>query len=139
MIKKINRMARRVLSTMMKINKKDNLLDVGSGDGYWTNQFASIAGNVVGVDPDQNLLEMAREHYSKSNLCFDEGVAENLPYEDNTFDKVVSVSVVEHFNDPIAGKAEMGRVLKPKGVLAMSVYSLQNDNSSDKSREFHKK
>jgi 16S rRNA A1518/A1519 N6-dimethyltransferase RsmA/KsgA/DIM1 with predicted DNA glycosylase/AP lyase activity len=40
--------------------KQDSLLDIGSGDGYWTNQFARYARRTVGLEPDPHALNSAR-------------------------------------------------------------------------------
>ena len=140
MLTKINRIARSVISlnrrleydtilSMLKLDNQDYLLDVGSGDGYWTYKFSSLAKDVIGIDPSANLLEMAEEHYHNSNLRFDYGRAENLGFEDCTFSKVTSISTVEHFQDPIKGLGEMVRVLKKDGIISISVDSLNNNNS----------
>ena len=53
------------------------------------------------------------------------GVGEELPFEDNTFDAVFSLSVLEHVKDPFACARELARVLKPGGTLYAAVPFLQ--------------
>jgi SAM-dependent methyltransferase len=65
------------------------------------------------------------------------GSAESIAYPNSTFDKVVSVSCLEHFADPLKGLREMTRVLKPGGRLAISVDSLLPENSSSSFRGWH--
>jgi len=51
---------------------------------------------------------------------------ENLPFQDASFDRVLSVQVVEHLLDPAAGVRELARVLRPEGRLILSTDSSQN-------------
>ena len=150
MILKINRMIRSIVSLnrkiefntiveMLNFHNEDRLLDVGSGDGFWTNKFSHFAKEVVGVDPTKELLNLSIEHYNKKNLKFVYGSAEKLPFDDNSFNKVASVSTVEHFNNPELGLGEMSRVLKRNGLLSISVDSLNEENSSKSIMDWHSK
>ncbi len=149
MIKKITRTARSIISLnrliefktivkMLDLNTNDILLDVGSGDGYWTNKFSSLVKEVVGVDPTDELLSLSKKHYNKKNLKFLHGKAENLKFSDMSFSKVTSISTVEHFQNPIKGISEMGRVLKKNGILSISVDSLCHENSNDHFMKWHR-
>lgn len=126
-----------VLTRLMALQPEHRLLDVGCGDGYLTSRFAGRVREVVGIDPDPTMIAMAGRLNPGGNFHFDEGVAEKLPYADGSFDRVVAVSVVEHFQDPAAGLKEMGRVLRPGGVLAISVDSLLPENSPEVFRRWH--
>ena len=85
------------------------------------------------------MLRYARTLHQRSNVVYVRGVAESLPFPNSTFDKVVSVSCLEHFADPLRGLREQARVLKPEGRLALSVDSLLPENSPSSFREWHKR
>jgi SAM-dependent methyltransferase len=76
--------------------------------------------------------------HTRHNLEYVHGVAETLPFPDGAFDKVVSVSCLEHFADPLRGLSEMTRILKVDGRLALSVDSLLPENSPTVFREWHR-
>ncbi|MFW6013557.1 MAG: class I SAM-dependent methyltransferase [Nanoarchaeota archaeon] len=88
------------------IEKSDKLLDLGSGPG-----FAEFDCDVYRIDPSKKLLEKAD---GKKTLAF----AENLPYPDNTFDKVISITAMQNFHDIKTAVAEMKRVCKGKFALS---------------------
>jgi SAM-dependent methyltransferase len=85
------------------------------------------------------MLSYARALHQHPNIVYVCGVAEFLPFPNSTFDKVVSISCLEHFADPLEGLREMARVLKPGGRLAISVDSLLPENSPLSFREWHRR
>jgi len=127
-----------VLSQMLGFKPTDKVLDVGTGDGFWTARMAKHCASIVGVEPDRNLLDYARTIHAGHNLRYVRATAESLPFEDSSFDKVISVSCLEHFRDPEQGLRQMARVLKAGGRLAISVDSLLPENSDSGFREWHK-
>ncbi len=147
---KINRIVRNVftlnrdreysiLVKMLDLRPTDRLLDVGSGDGFWTARFAKHCKEVVGLEPDSQLMDYALGLHHPSNVSYMKGVSESLPFEDCTFEKVVGISTLEHFSDPVQGLREMARVLKPGGRVAISVDSLLPENSPSSFRAWHKR
>ncbi len=128
-----------VLKRFLTLRPSDRVLDIGSGDGFWTVRFASHCGEIVGLDPDPELQHLARIFHSRFNLRYVRGMAESLPFPDGSFDKITSVSCLEHFADPLKGLREMARVLKSAGRLALSVDSLLPENSPAAFREWHKR
>jgi len=127
------------LKRMLDLKSTDHLLDAGCGDGFWTLRIAKLCGHVTGLEPDSKTIEYARALHSRPNVTYVCGVAESLPFEDSTFDKILSISCLEHFADPWCGIAEMARVLKPGGRIALSVDSLLPENSTQSFREWHKR
>src|SRR6266852_8232690 len=76
-----------VCSTLA-ICPSDSLLDVGSGDGFWTVRFAKRCARVTGLDPDKPLVQCARTVHSRSNVSYVAGAAEALPFPEAAFDKL---------------------------------------------------
>ena len=97
-------------------------LDVACGTGNTALPLARRGAVVTGVDIAANLLVQARERAAAESLdiTFDEGDAEQLPYADDSFDIVVSMFGAMFAPRPELVAAELARVLKPGGLLAMA-------------------
>jgi SAM-dependent methyltransferase len=97
----------------------DRVLDVGSGPGHQAHDMSSAvgdSGHIDGIDPAESALEIARRRCDESsNTRFQAGEASDLPFDDNTFDAVMSSQVFEYLDDVAGGLAEAHRVLKPGG------------------------
>jgi ubiquinone/menaquinone biosynthesis C-methylase UbiE len=98
------------------------VLDVACGTGNLAIPLARQGKVVTGVDIAPNLLVQARERADDENLTatFDEGDAEQLPYPNASFDAVVTMFGAMFAPRPGIVAAELARVLKPGGLLAMA-------------------
>jgi SAM-dependent methyltransferase len=99
-------------------------LDVGSGPGNVTASLARAAGPdglALGVDISEPMLARAVRSEAGSNVGFIRADAQRLPLRDNTVDAVVSLAVLQLIPNPAAALAEMARVLRPGGRLAVMV------------------
>jgi arsenite methyltransferase len=99
-------------------------LDVGSGPGNVTASLAGAAGPdglALGVDISEPMLARAVRSEAGSNVGFIRADAQRLPLRDNTVDAVVSLAVLQLIPNPAAALAEMARVLRPGGRLAVMV------------------
>ncbi len=98
------------------------VLDVACGTGNLAIPLARSGAVVTGIDIAPNLLLQARERASSEGLpiVFDEGDAEELPYDDGSFDAAVSMFGAMFAPRPRLVAAELGRVLRPGGRLAMA-------------------
>ena len=97
----------------------DRVLDVGSGPGHQAFEMSSVVGgtgHIAGVDAADSAIEIARRRCAAlNNVRFQRGEAANLPFDDATFDAVMSSQVFEYLDDVGRALAEMFRVLKPGG------------------------
>ncbi len=102
----------------------DRVLDVGCGCGLDTFVAAlqvGPAGRAMGLDLTAEMLAWPRKacgEFDLNNVDFDEGSAEQLPFEDASFDLVISNGVLNLVPDKGAAFAEICRVLRPGGALA---------------------
>jgi SAM-dependent methyltransferase len=98
------------------------VLDVASGTGNLAIPAAKTGAAVTGVDIAPNLVEQARENAKAEgvNAKFDEGDAEALPYEDASFDAVVTMFGAMFAPRPDLVASELKRVCRPGGVIAMA-------------------
>ncbi len=95
------------------------ILDVGCGAGNMVHHLSHY-GQVVGVDLYSKPLEVARQR----GLDVQEGSADDLPFDDGTFDVVTLLDVVEHVPNEHGVFSECWRVLKPGGKLVVTVPAL---------------
>jgi ubiquinone/menaquinone biosynthesis C-methylase UbiE len=100
----------------------DRILDCGCGRGFYLLFIGRLepACTLYGADMDPAVLAQARQHLPSTVHLF-QSDALHLPFPDGFFDKVICSEVLEHLPDDRAGLRELRRVLKPAGVLAITV------------------
>lgn len=99
-------------------------LDVGSGPGNVTASLARAAGPdglALGVDISEPMLARAVRAESGPQVGFIRADAQRLPLRDNTVDAITSLAVLQLIPDPAVALAEMARVLRPGGRLALMI------------------
>jgi SAM-dependent methyltransferase len=110
------------------IRPGERVLDVACGTGVLAREAATRSGSpgyVAGLDPIPGMLEVARQR--APGVDWREGVAETLPFADDSFDVVVSQFGLMFFTDRHQALREMLRVLVPGGRVAVAVWdSLDN-------------
>jgi ubiquinone/menaquinone biosynthesis C-methylase UbiE len=91
------------------------------------------AGHIAGIDPSREMVEQARTRNATAvqsgRVSLRRGSVENLPFDDNSFDKALAVNSMQVWPDAVAGLTEMRRVLKPGGRIALGFtpYSAQSN------------
>jgi SAM-dependent methyltransferase len=97
------------------------VLDAGCGSGRLLDEL-TIYGRVSGLDINPDSVDVARR---RGHDDVQEGVVESLPWEDETFDLITSLDVVEHTADDRVTLRELRRVLAPGGYLLVTVPAYQ--------------
>jgi ubiquinone/menaquinone biosynthesis C-methylase UbiE len=87
-----------------------SVLDVGTGTGVFAEAFAGLSLKVTGIDPNANLLRTARGLVGP--VTFVEGIAEELPFEDDAFDLAFLGLVLHETDDPVRALREASRVAR---------------------------
>jgi ubiquinone/menaquinone biosynthesis C-methylase UbiE len=98
------------------------VLDVGCGTGYLLRRLRSQypdAEELAGIDAAASMIRVAEDGADDARLSFVVGVAEQLPYPDDSFDLVVSSTSFDHWSDQRKGLAECRRVLTTGGQLVL--------------------
>jgi len=98
------------------------VLDVAGGDGYWAARARGRGARAVALDLAGAKLRRGRQLSGPPALI--EGDALRLPFADASFDRVMSICAIEHFDDGGRALDEMARVLAPGGELVMSADAL---------------
>ncbi len=94
-------------------------LDIGCGCGVNVQHWCRLANHVVGLDVSPEALAFARTRAPQAE--FIQGDAAALPFEDNQFDIVTALDVIEHLDDDLRALREMNRVLRPGGLAIVTV------------------
>jgi ubiquinone/menaquinone biosynthesis C-methylase UbiE len=98
------------------------VLDVATGPGYVAMAFAEAGCEVLGIDLTEaplSIAEQIRQARGLTNLRFQPGDAEHLPFEKQEFDIVVSRFALHHCEDPQRVLTEMARVCRIEGMVAI--------------------
>lgn len=97
---------------------RGDLLDVGCGRGYGFDVLHTRSSSQTGVDISPDFLREARRNYNAVALAQTNG--ERLPFRDHAFDTVISFEVIEHLHDDHGFLAELKRITRPGGQVAIS-------------------
>lgn len=105
------------------IRSLGSILDFGCGCGRVLRQWAPLSAAIHGADYNPHAVEWCRRHLQFAR-CQHNGLAPPLPYEREQFDLVYALSVFTHLPEPLMfdWMQEMGRVLKPQGLLIISTH-----------------
>jgi SAM-dependent methyltransferase len=103
----------------LPLKATDLVLDVAAGTGHVARRLAPQVRAVVALDATRAILEQGRAQ-APPNVIFVLGDAAPLPFLRDSFDVVVTRFAVHHFEDPRVELAEMRRVLRPHGRLAVA-------------------
>lgn len=121
---------KKALIKQSRVEDALRVLDLACGMGTLTVWIKNAApqAEVVGIDGDPKILKIAREKARAGNfeVRFDEGMSFDLPYADETFDRVVSSLFFHHLTreNKLKTLIEVKRVLKPKGEFHVADWGL---------------
>lgn len=111
-----------VLCNAAALRSGHRVLDVGCGTGALTVEAAARVapgGHAIGLDANPQMLAVARRKHG--HIEWRDGHAELLPFDDASFDAVLSQFAIMFFDDRVAALSEMQRVLRPGGRLVVAV------------------
>lgn len=115
---------RRVKTVLEFLDLQDGdvVLDAGCGRGFFLNYLRRMSGcDLTGIELDFPLFEIAKRELAGLNIKLVNGDITHLPFPDNTFNKIVMSEVLEHIPNDAEALRQVYRVLKPGGILALTV------------------
>ncbi len=127
----ISHLMRYYFALQFAVNKV--ALDAGCGAGYGCNLLATVAKKVTGIDYSQEAIDYAKKHYSRSNLKLRTMNLLALDFNEDTFDLVTCLEVIEHIREDHTLLKKISHILKPNGVLVMSTPNQLTDRLHMKS------
>ena len=109
------------ISRNLQLRSHFSVLDVATGTGLLARAIAPNVRQVIGLDTTPEMLQIGKEQAQNealTNILFEDGVAEQLPYPNQSFDLVASRLAVHHFQHPLGPFQEMSRVCRLGGHVA---------------------
>lgn len=117
----------RQIVALLSLEKQHRVLDLGCGTGVLTRAIgdrldAAAGGIALGIDAAAAMIQVATKKRTSATCRFEAAAAESLPYENASFDAVVSSLFFHHVNCNLKGLAlqESFRVLRPGGLLIVA-------------------
>jgi ubiquinone/menaquinone biosynthesis C-methylase UbiE len=126
-----------ILDTVFKkathnMDKEVEVLEIGVGTGNLANRFLSGGFHITGLDQSREMLNVAKDKFPKLKLRLGEFL--KIPFENNTFDIIVSTYSFHHLKDVEKGVAikEMLRILRSNGKIIIGDLMFQNEKQKQK-------
>jgi ubiquinone/menaquinone biosynthesis C-methylase UbiE len=121
------RMTERTLAAAQSENGH-RILDVGCGRGIDAASLAKRGGVLFGCEPSRIMLRKAKDWVKNSGEGVElvSSLAEDLPFRNNAFSRVVCKGAIDHFGNPDLAVSEMCRVVDPRGKVIISVANFES-------------
>lgn len=98
------------------------ILDMPCGRGFYLNMFRYVSNcTIIGAELEWDVIKKAQVNVGHLDIPLHNANLYQLPYASGTFDAVILSEILEHIDDDVAGLKEAYRVLKPGGVVAITV------------------
>lgn len=115
--KEIDKIEKNIVLNLIKEIPRDKMLELGCGTGHWSDFFVDQGFEFIGIDSSETMLNIAIAN--NGNLEFLYADSENLPFKEQSFSVISSITMLEFVNNQDEVLNEIYRVLKPNGWLIL--------------------
>lgn len=102
------------------LGASDRVLEIGGGEGYGTRMLAEACQEITALDIEPGVVDYANKRHGSDRCRFELYDGSRIPYDDATYDAVVSFQVIEHIQDDDHFVSELHRVLKSGGTAYLT-------------------
>jgi ubiquinone/menaquinone biosynthesis C-methylase UbiE len=111
----------------LNVGKNSRVLEIGFGNGKLLSQLLGMVGHVDGIDISTDMIELGKqlqaEAIADGKLTLSYGSTSSIPFGDDTFDAICTANTLYFWKDVSMDLAEIKRVLKPGGRIAIGIRS----------------
>ena len=118
------------LINAVRVSTGMSVLDVACGPGYVSAAVKKLGANPTGIDFSRKMVAIARSMFPE--VTFREGDAQQLPFTDASFDRVLVNFGLLHLSQPEKACAEAFRVLRPEGKFGFTIWAEPHENPGGK-------
>ena len=130
----VDTIEKRIITSLLEDIPDVPMLELGCGTGHWTEFLTRQGFRITAVDYSEEMLKIARQKSIK-NAVFLEGDAAKLPFPDQSFSAIISITMLEFTDDPNIVLNEIDRVLKPDGQLILGCLNSESEIGKNKDND----
>lgn len=123
--KRVDFYEKRAVARLLEPGEGWKALEIGCGTGHWTSFFLEFGFEVTAIDISKEMIKTAKEK-DLAGAHFQHADARNLPFEDDSFDHVFTITTLEFIEDRKQVMKEVRRVLKPGGAFLAGCLNLHS-------------
>lgn len=130
---KVNQIEEKLVTDLLKNIPRTKMLELGCGTGHWTNFFVNLGYEVTATDISDAMLQIAKQKNLNAN--FIKADSSKIPFEDNSFDIISSITMLEFVEEQDKVLEEIHRVLKPGGYFILGSLNALSEIGKNKDQD----
>ncbi len=130
----IDRIEKEVIENYLKLVSGSKVLELGCGTGHWSEFLSEMGFHVTATDISEAMLSLATRKKIE-RVSFQQADASNLPFDNESFETIVSITMLEFTGNIPKVMDEIYRVLKPGGRLILGCLNVNSEIGKTKNND----